>query len=223
MEWLILSFTTYPEREGDDLDIFDLVDVRFDEEPREEKEEPPSCLENYLPNLLKSYPNLTSLIRQAQVDIPRQICLVNGKQSKTYQDFINALGTSHFLREGVCLSTQSAFSPILNYLVQRYADPEKGVFVTDYHHYENGEGDKGKTCHEVNPIIMDVWFTSPQNMRVELSKKFRVFRLTSTSDIDVICYLTTHITVDMKVLNNQDPRKEIRQSDVTWSTRELGV
>jgi hypothetical protein len=133
----------------------------------------------FLSCISSSYRNKKCVNKQAEMDIPRQLCLINNNVVHSYSEFVNNIGYTHLLDEALLLSTQATMAPILDILAKQY----KGSHIADF--------------SNDNPLTFKFWVHEIDNLQVEISKKFRVFQLDDDCDIINLKILIVNMCIEI--------------------------
>lgn len=181
--WIIFDIKSFCDEDGFNIisiDMKDDIDMIYLDSFR-----------SFLSGIRESYPDDKSVIKQADVDIPRQLYYVNDIRVNNYKDLVKKVRHTDFLKQITLVSTQASMFPVIQRLFCKYHDDD--IHVTDFTNN--------------NPLIFRLDIIDKDDVQINISKKFRVIKLdkhSSVSDLD-----TLQVIVSLKITKND--------SDVLYS------
>jgi hypothetical protein len=160
-EWTLINFNSYVTSE--DYTILNLslkdISVKYDQ-----RNLFLDTITNFIRVIKESYKD-KDLKHQINVDLPREDCYINGIRVKNINEFINEIDHAEkkIVDDALLLSTQATISSVLYKIHDKYFDEKEDIYVSDF--------------SDDNPLIFNFWTITGNNVKVEVSKKFRVVKI----------------------------------------------
>jgi hypothetical protein len=171
--WMLLDYECFVDK--DDFTVVNVVvkedtesDYRFLESTR-----------SFISGIRESYPNQLAAQKQAAMDIPREMCVINNNIAHSYLEFMKNINYTKLADEAMLISTQESMAPMFLKLM----DEHKGEHVADFDYN--------------NLLTFNFWVVDTDHLKVEISKKFRTFKLDNDSNITDLNTLIVNLKLDL--------------------------
>jgi hypothetical protein len=172
-KWVLFNYELFLDK--DDITVITAVEKEDNEEEFQDLE----LVDSFLLGIRQSLSTEKAVEKQATIDIPRQRCMINNNLVHSYLEFVRNICYTDLMNDALLLSTQATMAPILTKIIAKYP----GRHVSDF--------------SSENPLSFKFLVTDSDHVNVEISKKFRVFKLDEDSEITDLKIISSLIRMDL--------------------------